>query len=81
LVVDQAVYKTVFGRLAPDGAVSLGAWQRGETALFLLPLLEVRAAALTPSASRIDQKRRLAITLARAIIASPHSHEDESSWY
>jgi len=36
---------------------------------------------LTPCAQRIDTKRGLAITLARAIVASPHSHEEESSWY
>jgi hypothetical protein len=31
---------------------------------------------LTPDAPRTGQKRGLAITLARAIIASPHSHEE-----
>ena len=36
---------------------------------------------LRPCTPRIGHKRGLAITLARAIIASPHSHEDASSWY
>jgi hypothetical protein len=36
---------------------------------------------LAHSDKSIGKKRGLAITLARAIIASPHSHEEESSWY
>jgi hypothetical protein len=34
-----------------------------------------------PDKQRRGKKRGLAITLARAIIASPHSHEEASSWY
>jgi hypothetical protein len=35
---------------------------------------------LAPCVQRIGKKRGLAITLTRAIIASPHTHEEESSW-
>jgi hypothetical protein len=65
------------GRLTPDGTVGLDAWQRGENRAFLLPLLEEEP---RPHALRAGTKRGLAITLARAIIASPHSHEEASSW-
>ena len=33
-----------------------------------------------PDEQRIGKKRELAIVLTRATIASPHSHEEESSW-
>ena len=61
------------GRLATDGAAGLGAWQQRETCTFCYLFCEEEP--LLHS----GQKRGLAITLARAIIASPHSHEDESS--
>jgi hypothetical protein len=35
---------------------------------------------LTPCAPRTGTKRGLAIVLTRATIASPHSHEEVSSW-
>jgi hypothetical protein len=39
-----------------------------------------KSSGLTPGAPCSDKQRELAITLARAIIASPHSHEEVSSW-
>jgi hypothetical protein len=49
-------------------------------ALFV-PSFERESRSLAPYAQRIGKQIGLAISLARAIIASPHSHEDESSWY
>jgi hypothetical protein len=42
----------------------------------------VREEQQRPGARRAAQRQKegLAVTLARAIIASPHSHEEESSW-
>jgi hypothetical protein len=51
-----------------------------ETALFC-PSFARKSRGLAPCAQCIGTKRGLAITLARAIVASPHSHEDESSWH
>jgi hypothetical protein len=52
----------------------------GETALFLLPLSREVVEASRDD-KRIGKKKELAIMLVRAIIASPPSHEVESSWY
>ena len=47
---------------------------------FCVTSFERESCGLAPCAQRRDTKRGLAITLARAIIASPHSHEEASSW-
>ena len=47
---------------------------------FFATSFERESCGLAPCAQRRDTKRGLAITLARAIIASPHSHEEASSW-
>ena len=56
VIISSIVDKTVPERLAPDGAVGLGAWQRWRQRRFCVPLLRGRAAA-SRLARRAQAKR------------------------
>ena len=75
----QIVAVTVLGRLSPAGAVA-SVRGRGGNLGFCVTSLERKSRGLAPCAQRSGPQRGLAITLARAIIASPHAHEEVSSW-
>jgi hypothetical protein len=71
----NVVYRADYGRCCRTVLVAVGMTLR-----FFCYLFERRSSGFTHGKKSIGKKKGLAIVLTRATIASPHYHEEVSSW-